>query len=86
VYAGINGFSSGIVAIGLLPLLEYAFRITTSIKLLELSNQSEPLLKKLLMEAPGTYHHSIIVGNLAESAAEVIGEDPLLIQGSSLLS
>jgi cyclic-di-AMP phosphodiesterase PgpH len=83
VYAGINGFSSGIVAIGLLPLLEYAFRITTSIKLLELSNQSEPLLKKLLLEAPGTYHHSIIVGNLAESAAEVIGEDPLLYRVAS---
>ena len=78
VYGGINGFSSGIVAIGVLPILEYAFGITTDIKLLELSNQSEPLMKRLLLEAPGTYHHSIIVGNLAEAGGEAIGEDALL--------
>ncbi len=78
VYGGINGFSSGIVAIGVLPILEYAFGITTDIKLLELSSQSEPLMKRLLLEAPGTYHHSIIVGNLAEAGGEAIGEDALL--------
>jgi putative nucleotidyltransferase with HDIG domain len=83
VFAGINGFSSGIVAVGLLPLLEHSFNFTTSIKLLELSNQSEPLLKRLLLEAPGTYHHSIIVGNLAEAGAEAVGEDPLLCRVAS---
>lgn len=78
IYGGSNGFFSGITAIGLLPLLEHSFNITTGIKLLELSNQSEPLMKQLLMEAPGTYHHSIIVGNLAETGAELVGENPLL--------
>jgi putative nucleotidyltransferase with HDIG domain len=78
VFGGINGFSSGVVAIGLLPLLEFTFGITTDIKLLELSSQSEPLMKRLLLEAPGTYHHSIIVGNLAEAGGEAVGEDPLL--------
>lgn len=78
VFAGINGFGSGIVSAGLLPVLEYLFGITTAIKLLEISNQSEPLLKRLLLEAPGTYHHSVIVGNLAEAAAQTIGEDPML--------
>jgi len=78
VFGGINGFGSGIIAVGLLPILEYLFGITTSMKLLEISNQSEPLLKKLLLEAPGTYHHSVIVGNLAEAAAEAMGEDLLL--------
>lgn len=78
VFGGINGFGSGIIAVGLLPILEYLFGITTSLKLLEISNQSEPLLKKLLLEAPGTYHHSVIVGNLAEAAAEAVGEDLLL--------
>jgi len=82
-YGGINGFGSGILAVGLLPVLEYLFNITTSIKLLEISNQSEPLMKRLLLEAPGTYHHSVIVGNLAESAAEIVGEDPLLCRVGS---
>jgi putative nucleotidyltransferase with HDIG domain len=78
LYGGINGFGSGLLAVGLLPVLEHMFGITTGIRLLELSNQSEPLLKRLLLEAPGTYHHSVIVGNLAESAAEAVGENPLL--------
>lgn len=77
-FGGISGFGAGILSVGLLPLLEYLFGITTTIKLLEISNQSEPLIKKLLLEAPGTYHHSVIVGNLAEAAAEAVGEDPLL--------
>ncbi len=82
-YGGINGFFSGIIAIGLLPLLEHSFSITTSMRYLELSNQSEPLIKQLLMEAPGTYHHSVIVGNLAEAGAEAVGEDPLLCRVAS---
>jgi len=74
----INGVISAILTIGLLPYFETTFGITTSVKLLELSNPNETLLRRLLVEAPGTYHHSIIVGNLAEAAAEVVGGDTLL--------
>ncbi|MDI3534423.1 MAG: cyclic-di-AMP phosphodiesterase PgpH [Thermosediminibacterales bacterium] len=74
----VNGVFSAVLAIGSLPFLENAFGITSSVKLLELSNPNQPLLKKLLLEAPGTYHHSIIVGNLAEAAAEEVGGEPLL--------
>ncbi|MCL5037346.1 MAG: HDIG domain-containing protein, partial [Chloroflexi bacterium] len=77
-FGGLNGLLSGIVAIGALPLLENIFGITTPFKLLELSNPSEPLLHQLMTEAPGTYHHSIIVGNLAEAGAREVGADPLL--------
>jgi len=59
-------------------MLEYLFKVSTDIRLLELSDLNHPLLKKLVMDAPGTYHHSLIVGNLAESAAEVVGAKPLL--------
>ena len=78
-YLGLlNGIISAILTIGFLPYLENIFGITSSIKLLELSNPNQPLLRRLLLEAPGTYHHSIIVGNLAEAAAEAIGADGLL--------
>lgn len=73
-----SGLFSSVLTIGTLPFLESAFDITTSMKLLELSNPNQPLLKKLMIDAPGTYHHSIIVGNLAEAAAEAVGADPLL--------
>lgn len=74
---------SAILTIGCLPLLESAFDIVTTIKLLELSNPNNPLLKKLLIEAPGTYHHSIMVANLAEVAAEVVKANPVLARVSS---
>src|SRR6056297_2172040 len=74
----LNGIFVAILANGLLPYLESIFNLTSSVKLLELSNPSHPLLKRLLVEAPGTYHHSIIVGNLAENAADKIGADSLL--------
>ncbi|HHW10076.1 MAG TPA: HDIG domain-containing protein [Firmicutes bacterium] len=73
-----NGLLSSVLVIGILPYAESLFRITSSIRLLELSNANHPLLRKLLLEVPGTYHHSLIVGNLAEAAAEAIGADPLL--------
>jgi len=76
----LNGLVSAVGTIGLLPYLETLFGITSSIRLLELSNPNHPLLRKLLMEAPGTYHHSILVGNLAEAAAEAIGADQLLVR------
>ncbi len=74
----VNGLASAVGAIGLFPYLESVFGITSSIRLLELSNPNQPLLRKLLMEAPGSYHHSMIVGNLAEAAVEAIGGDSLL--------
>jgi len=66
------------LAMGLLPLFEWISGRTTDLTLLELADLNRPLLKQLLVEAPGTYHHSIIVGNLAESAAEGIGANSLL--------
>jgi putative nucleotidyltransferase with HDIG domain len=69
---------SALAAAGSFALVGNLFGITTSFQLLELANPSQPLLRRLLIETPGTYHHSIIVGNLAERAAEVIGADALL--------
>jgi putative nucleotidyltransferase with HDIG domain len=60
------------------PLFELLFHFTTNIKLLELSNLNSPLLRDLMVKAPGTYHHSVVVGNLVEAAAEAIGANPLL--------
>ncbi len=68
---------SGLLVSGLAPLLE-PLGYTTNVKLLELANLNHPLLKEMSLEAPGTYHHSIMVGNLAEAAAELIGANPLL--------
>lgn len=78
IYSILGVILSGILAIGLLPFLEGAFDIVTTLKLLELSNPNSPLLKRLLMEAPGTYNHSIMVANLAEMAAEEVGADPVV--------
>lgn len=79
---GLWGIASGIfsafIVMGILPLFEFFFKVPTNISLLELSDLNHPLLKSLAMEAPGTYHHSIMVGNLAESACEVIGANSLL--------
>jgi hypothetical protein len=80
----INGILSAVLMIGVLPYLEAAFSITSMSKLLELSNPNNPLLKRLLLEAPGTYHHSLMVGNLAEASAESIGANPLLVRVGAL--
>ena len=74
----IGGVAASILAIGLLPVFENVFGVITPIRLLELSNQSQPILKRLQIEATGTYYHSIIVGNMAETAANDIGADGLL--------
>lgn len=73
-----SGLGSAVLTIGFLPLFESIFGILSPLRLLDLSNPNRPLLRKLLIEAPGTYHHSIIVGNLSEAAAEAIGADGLL--------
>jgi len=78
-----NGVLSAILAIGILPFLESAFGIATTVRLLELSNPNRPLLKALLTQAPGTYHHSVMVGNLAEAAAQAIGADTFLVRAGA---
>ncbi|MGE5415228.1 MAG: HD family phosphohydrolase [Acidobacteriota bacterium] len=75
-----NGIISAVLTIGLLPFLENGFAVTSMVRLLELVNPNQPLLRRLLVEAPGTYHHSIMVGNLAESAANTIGANVLLVR------
>lgn len=77
-YGALNGFLSPILTYGLMVIFEYVFDITTDATLLELSDLNKPLLRDLAMTAPGTYHHSIVVGNLAETAAEKIGANSLL--------
>jgi hypothetical protein len=78
----IAGFFSGIIsafiALMFIPLLETIFNYTTDVKLLELSNLNHPLLKEMIVKAPGTYHHSMLVGSMVEAAAEEIGANPLL--------
>lgn len=78
VGAFVSGFMSGTLAMGLLPFFESAFGVLSTLRLIELSNPNHPLLKKLLVETPGTYHHSVMVANLAEAACEEIGADGLL--------
>ena len=73
-----SGVLSGALTIGLLPFFETAFGILSDIRLIELSSPNHPLLKRVLTETPGTYHHSVMVANLAETACESIGANGLL--------
>jgi putative nucleotidyltransferase with HDIG domain len=77
-FAFMGGIGAGIVAAGIVPLVEIAFGYTTDISLLELASLDRPILRKLMIEAPGTYHHSVIVGSLVEAAASEIGANPSL--------
>lgn len=79
----IGGIVTGILVAGITPLFESAFGFITDIKLLELSNLNQPLFQRMIIEAPGTYHHSIIVSSLTEAAAEAIGANSLLVKVSS---
>lgn len=81
-FAFMGGIGSGIVTAGLAPLVEIAFGYTTDISLLELANLDRPILRRLMFEAPGTYHHSVIVGSLVEAAAAEIGANHLLAKVS----
>ncbi|MFB4166510.1 HD family phosphohydrolase [Virgibacillus sp. JSM 102003] len=73
-----SAFLSAVLAIGLLPIFETGLGILSDIKLLSLASPNHPLLRKILTESPGTYHHSVMVANLSESACEVIGANGLL--------
>lgn len=79
-WGAVGGVGSAVLAVGILPYFEAIFDIVTPFKLLELANPAQPLLRLALTKAPGTYHHSIMVGNLAEAAAEAIGADALLVR------
>lgn len=79
----IGGLLTTILVIGLMPFFETTFGILSALKLVELSNPNHPLLRKLLIETPGTYHHSVMVGNLSEAAAEAIGANGLLCRVGS---
>lgn len=74
----LNGIISSIIVLGILPVFEYLFNTATNISLLELADFHQPLLQRLVQEAPGTYHHSLIVGNLSETACRAIGANSLL--------
>ncbi len=74
----INGVLTALLTSGLLPLLESIFETASDFKLLELGNLNHPALKHTILTAPGTYHHSVLVGTLAEAAAEAVGANPLL--------
>lgn len=78
LFAFISGITSAVLTLGLLPMIENGFGVLSTMKLIELSNPNHPLLKKILMETPGTYHHSIMVANLSEAACEAIGANGLL--------
>ncbi len=79
-----TGMLTGVVVVGLLPLLESLFKRTTDITLLELTDYNHPLLRRMQVEAPGTYHHSLMVAQLAENAADAIGASALRARVCSL--
>jgi hypothetical protein len=87
IYVSVFALVSGIVSAGLvsgfIPVIETLFNYTTDIKLLELANLNSPLLRDLMVRAPGTYHHSVVVGNLVEAAAEAVNANPLLARVSA---
>jgi putative nucleotidyltransferase with HDIG domain len=78
-----GGALASVLVLGIVPIVEVLFGYTTDIKLLELANMDHPLLKDLILQAPGTYHHSIIVGSLVEAGAKSIAANPLLARVSA---
>ncbi len=74
----LNGIVSAMIVLGILPVFEYLFGRITNIKLLELADFNNPILNRLMLEAPGTYHHSLVVGNLSQAACKAIGANALL--------
>ena len=79
-----TGILTGIAVVGLLPILESLFKRTTDITLLELTDYNHPLLRRMQLEAPGTYHHSLVVAQLSENACNAIGANPLLARVCAL--
>jgi putative nucleotidyltransferase with HDIG domain len=83
LYVGAGGLFAGFIVLGILPFIEKAFKITTSMTLLELADASQPLLRRLALEAPGTYNHSLQVATLSEAAADAVGSNSLLCRVGS---
>ena len=83
VWALAGSLLSGVLAVALQPVFEQVFHLATPSRLLEITNPNQPLMKRLMLEAPGTYHHSIIVANLAESAADKIGANAYLARAGA---
>jgi putative nucleotidyltransferase with HDIG domain len=79
----LGGLLSGVIATGILPMIEMSFRFTTDIKLLELANLDQPLLRELMVQSPGTYHHSVIISNMVEATAKAVNANPLLARVSA---
>ncbi|WP_224985142.1 HD family phosphohydrolase [Geomonas agri] len=78
IFAFLGGLINAVYVSGTIPLIEALFQYTTDVKLLELANLNSPLLRELMIRAPGTYHHSVLVGNMVEAGAEAINANPLL--------
>lgn len=83
IIALLNGIGSIVIAIGILPFIETIFDIVSPVRLLQIMNPNHHLIKRLLIEAPGTYHHSLMVGNLAEAAADAIGANAILARAGA---
>lgn len=83
MFAYVSALMAGIVAIGALPFFESVLKLLSDTKLLTLANPNHPLLRRILTEAPGTYHHSVMVANLSEAACEAIGGNGLLARVAS---
>ena len=81
--AFVGGVLAGVIATGILPLIEMSFGFTTDIKLLELANLDQPLLRDLMVGSPGTYHHSVITSNMVEATAKAVQANPLLAKVSA---
>lgn len=81
---GLNGLLAGPIALAVLPVAEYAFGYASDIRLMELGSTSHPLLSRLMVYAPGTFHHSVVVGTLAEAGAHAIGANPVLCRVAAL--
>jgi putative nucleotidyltransferase with HDIG domain len=79
----VGGSFAGIIATGILPLIEMSFGFTTDIKLLELANLDQPLLRGFMVQAPGTYHHSVVISNMVEATAKAVQANPLLAKVSA---
>ncbi len=82
-FALTGGLLTGILALGLTPIIEGGFQYTSNIRLLELLNLHQPILSELMLLAPGTYHHSLVVGQMVEAAAEAIGANPLMAKAAA---
>jgi putative nucleotidyltransferase with HDIG domain len=84
IFGAVNGLLSGPIALAVMPVAEYAFGYTSDIRLMELSGTGNPLLSRLMKETPGTFHHSVMVGSLAEAGALAIGANPVLCRVAAL--